>query len=73
MGENEYNGRCRDQQDGKERQLGFKRKEYRMKEVFELNNGQGKMEIVAEKEIVWLTPNVKKVIIRNEYHLIEEN
>jgi len=42
-----------------------------MKEVFELNNGQGKMEIVAEKEIVWLAPNVKKVIVRNEYHLIE--
>ena len=42
-----------------------------MKEMFELNNGQGTMEIVVKKEVVWLTPNVKKVIIRNEYHLIE--
>lgn len=42
-----------------------------MKEVFELNNNQGTMEIVPTKEIVWLAPNVKKVIIRNEYHLID--
>lgn len=42
-----------------------------MKEKFELNNGQGKIEIVTVKEIVWLAPNVKKVIVRNEYHLIE--
>ena len=42
-----------------------------MKETFELNNGQGTMEIVPTKEIVWLAPNVKKVIVRNEYHLID--
>ena len=42
-----------------------------MTEVFELNNSQGTVEIIAKKEIVWLAPNVKKVIIRNEYHLIE--
>lgn len=44
-----------------------------MTTVIEMNNGQGKLEVTTIKEIVWLTPNVKKAITRYEYRHIEES
>lgn len=43
-----------------------------MTTVIEMNNGQGKFEVTTIKEVVWLTPKVKKVITRYEYHQIDE-
>lgn len=41
-------------------------------DTIKMNNGQENIQVKTIKQIVWLTPNVKKVITRYEYHIIEK-
>ena len=61
-----------DKQGRKRKTAWFQKKGGKM-EIIKMNNGQENIAIKTVKEIVWLTSNVKKVITRYEYHIIEKN